>query len=73
MVKSEFHVLIKHSFLIGENTIQAKQWLDKCYLDSAPSETTVKRCYADFKHGHIDTNDAEGPGYLNLAVIPENT
>ncbi len=27
----------------GENTVQAKQWLVKCYLYSAPLETMVKR------------------------------
>ena len=43
MEKSEFCVLIKHCFLMGKNTVQAKQWLDKCYSDSAPSETMVKR------------------------------
>ena len=37
MEKSEFHVLIKHGFLMGKNTIQAKQWLDKCYSNTAPS------------------------------------
>ena len=45
---------------MGEkNTVQAKQPLDKCYSDSAQSETTVKRWYADFKCGRTDTNDAE--------------
>ena len=42
-----------------KNTVQAKQWLDKCYLDSALLETTVKRWYGDFKRGCTDTNDAE--------------
>ena len=32
-----------------KNTVQANQWLDKCFSDSAPSETMVKRWYADFK------------------------
>ena len=57
----------------GKNTVQAKQWLDKCYLDSAQSETTVKRWYADFKCGRTDTNDAEHSGHPNLAVVPENS
>ena len=35
MEKSEFHVLIKHCFLMWKNTAQANQWLDKCYSDSA--------------------------------------
>ncbi len=42
-----------------KNTIQTNQWLDKCYSDFAPSETMVKRWYADFKHCCTDTNDAE--------------
>ena len=29
--------------------------------------------YADFKHGHIDTNDAECSGYPSLVVVSENT
>ena len=32
----------------GKNTVQAKQWLDKCYSDSALSETMLMRWYADF-------------------------
>ena len=58
---------------MGKNTIQAKQWFDKYYLDSASSEKMVKRWYADFKCGHTDTNDAERSGHLNSAVVPENT
>ena len=71
--KSEFCVLIKHCFLMGKNTVQAKQWLDKCYSDSDPSETMVKRWYADLKHSHTDTNDAEWSGCPNLAVDLKNT
>ena len=63
MEKSEFHVLIKHCVLMRKNTVQAKQRLDKCYSDSAPSETVVKRWYADFKHGCTDTNDAKCSGH----------
>ena len=44
---------------MGKNTVQAKKWLHKRNLDSALLETMVKRCYADFKHGCTDTNDAE--------------
>ena len=58
---------------MGKNTVQAKQWLDKCYLDSVPLETTVKRWYADFKRGCTDTNDAECSGHPNSPVILENT
>ena len=68
---SEFSMLIKHCFLIGKKYC-SKQWLDKCYLDSAWLETMVKRWYADFKRGRTETNDAESSGDLNSAVILEN-
>ena len=71
--KSNFRVLIKHCFLMGKNTVQAKQWLGKCYSDSATSETTIKRCYADFKRGRTNTNDLERSRHSNLVVAPENT
>ena len=32
---------------MGKNTVQAKQWLDKCYLNSVSSETMVKRSCTD--------------------------
>ena len=66
-------MLIKHCFLMGKNTVQAKQWFDKCYSDSGPLEITVKGRYADFKCSCTDTNDAERSGCLDLAVVPENT
>ena len=56
-----------------KNTVQAMRWIDKCYSDSAPSETMVKRWYADFKCGRTDTNDAECSGCPNLVVVPDNT
>ena len=46
----------------GKNTVQAKQWLDKCYLASASSETTVKR-------SRTDTYDAERSGRPNSVVV----
>ena len=58
---------------MGKNTVQAKQWLNKCYSDSAPSETMVKRWYTDFKCSCTDTNNAEHSGCPNLAVVLENT
>ena len=57
----------------GGNTVQAKQWLDKCYLDSVPSETMVKRWYADFKHGRTDTNDIEHSDHPNSVVVLEDS
>ena len=66
-------MFIKHCFLRGKNTVQAKQFLNKCYLDSVLWETMVKRWYADFKSGCTDTNVAECSGYPNSAVVQENT
>ena len=55
----------------GEKILfKAKQWLDKCYLDSVPSESTVKRWYADYKCGHTDTNDAECSGSSKFGSYP---
>ena len=58
----------KALFSDGKNNVQAKQWLDKYYSDSAPSETTIKSWYADLKCGRIDTNDAKSSGHPNSAV-----
>ena len=63
MEKSEFHALIKLCFLMGKNTVQAKQWFDKCYSVSSLSETMVKRWNDGFKNGRTATNDAEHSGY----------
>jgi hypothetical protein len=42
MDKKEFHVLMKHCFLRKTNTVEAKAWLYKHYLDSAPAKSTVE-------------------------------
>ena len=57
----------------GKKYCSSKAIADKCYPDSAPLETMVKRRHADFKHNHTDTNDAECSGRPNSAVVPENT
>jgi len=72
MEKSEFRVLIKHCFLMGKNTVQTKQWLDKCYPDSAPSRQMVEKWFGDFKRGRTNTDDAERSGRPNSAVTEEN-
>ena len=72
MEKSEFRVLIKHCFLMGKKYRSSKQWLDKCYPDSAPSRQMVENWFADFKRGRTNTNDAERSDRTNSAVFPEN-
>ena len=51
--------------------MQAQQWLEKCYGDSAPSKTTICWWYAEFKRGRTDTEDAERSGRPNEVVTPE--
>ena len=51
MDPKQFRVLIYHCFLMKQNTVQAQQWLQKCYGDSAPSKITICRWYAEFKRG----------------------
>ena len=71
MGKSEFRV-DKALFSDGKSMVQTNQWLDKCYWDSVPSETTFKRWYTDFKRGHTNTNDAKRSDCTNSAVVLEN-
>ena len=72
MKKSELRVLIKDYFLMRKNTLQAKQWLDKCYPDSAPSRQMVEKWFPDFKRSRTNTDDAERPGQLKSTFVPEN-
>lgn len=62
MEKQEFRVLINHCFLTGKNTVEANQWLDKHYSNSAPCKSTIKDWYNEFKRGRTDTKDAERSG-----------
>ena len=54
-----------------KNTVQAQQWLEKCYGDSARSKKTICRWYAEFKRGRTDTEYAERSGRPNEVVTPE--
>ena len=71
MEKSEFHVLIKHCFLMEKILFKQSNGL-MSVIWTLLSETMVQRCYADFKCGGTDTNDAECSGCPNSAVDPEN-
>ena len=65
-------MLIKHCFLIGKNTVEAKQQFDKRYGDSAPGKSTIIDWYAEFKRGRTSIYDAERSGCQKSAVDPEN-
>ena len=71
MYSKQFRVLIYHCLLMKKNTVQAQQWLEKCYGNSAPSKTTICRQYAEFKCGRTDTEDAVRSGRPNEVVTPE--
>lgn len=68
MDSREFRVLIKHCFLMGKNTVDAKQWFDKYYGKFAPAKSTICTWYAEFKRGRLRTDDAPRPGRRKDAV-----
>ena len=72
MNQNKFRVLIKHCFLMGKNTVQAQQWLEKCYRENSLSKT-ICRLSADFKRGRTNTEDAERPGRSTEVATPENS
>jgi len=72
MDSKQFRVLIYHCYLMGKNTVKAKEWLDKCYKESAPSRQMVEKWFADFKRGRTETDDAPRFGRPAEVVTPEN-
>ena len=51
--------------------MQAQQWIEKCYGDSATSKTNICWWYAEFKRGRTDTEDAGRSGRPNEVVTPK--
>jgi hypothetical protein len=44
--------------LFGEkNTVEAKAWLDKHYLDSASAKLTIEKRFDKFKRGEMSIED----------------
>ena len=72
MDKKKFQVLIKYCFLMGKNTVEAKQWHDKRHGESAPGKSTVIDWYAEFKRGRTNTDETERSGRPKWAAVPEN-
>lgn len=71
MDSREFRILIKHCFLMGKNTVDTKQWLDKYYGKLAPAKSTICTWFAEFKCGRSRTDDAPRSGRRNDAVNSE--
>ena len=57
---------------MGKNTVEAKQWLDKRSVDSAPGKSTIIDWNAEFKCGRTNTVDAEHSGRPKSSDVPEN-
>ena len=57
---------------MGKNIVQAKQWIDECYPDSAPSKQMVEKWFADSKPGCTNTDVTKPSGRPNSAVVPQN-
>lgn len=72
MDSKQFRVLIYHCFLMSKNTVETREWLEKCYPDAAPSKSTVERWFSEFNRGRTDTDDAKRSGRPNRVVTPEN-
>jgi hypothetical protein len=59
--------------LFGEkNTIDAKAWLDKHYLDSAPAKSTVVKWFAKLKFGEMCIEGDAHSGRMKEAISDEN-
>jgi hypothetical protein len=59
--------------LFGEkNIFEAKAWLDKHYLDSAPAKSTVEKWFAKFQRGEMCIEGDARSGLPKEAVSDEN-
>jgi hypothetical protein len=61
-------VLLKHCFLVKKNTVEAKAWLDKHFLDSAPAKSIVAKWFAKLKLGEMCIEGDAHSGRLKEAV-----
>ena len=70
-IRNNFVCWLTIAFWWKKNTVQAQQWLEKCYGDSAASKTTICRWCAEFKRGRTVTEDSERSGRPNEVVTPK--
>ena len=64
-------MLIKHYFLRGKTSLEAKAELDKYYSDSAPSYRMVQKWFTKFRCGRMSIETIPSPGHPNEITIPE--
>jgi hypothetical protein len=72
MDKKEFRVLLKHCFLAKKNTVEARAWLAKHCLDSAPAKSTVEKWFAKLKRSEMCIESDARSGRPKEAVSDEN-
>jgi hypothetical protein len=63
---------IKKNFVAKKNYVEAKAWLDKLYLDSAPATSTVEKWFAKLKRGEMCIEGVATSGRPKEAVSVEN-
>jgi hypothetical protein len=62
----------KRCFLAEKYTVEAKAWLHKLYLDTAPLKSTVEKWFAKFKRGEMSIDDDPCSGRPKEAVSDKN-
>jgi hypothetical protein len=72
MDRKEFRVLMKNCFLAEKNTVEAKAWLEKHYLDSASAKSTVEKWLAKLKLGKMCIEVDARSGRPKEAVTDED-
>ncbi|KAF7273090.1 hypothetical protein GWI33_014171 [Rhynchophorus ferrugineus] len=72
MDRKEIRVLIIYCFLKGNNTVEAKTWLDTEFPDTATGKSTIKDWYAKFRRGEMSSEDGERSGRPKEVVTDEN-
>jgi hypothetical protein len=59
-------------FFGKKNTVEAKAWLDKHCLDSAPAKSTVEKWFAKLKRGEMCIESDARSGRPKEAISDEN-
>jgi hypothetical protein len=54
------------------NSVEAKAWLDKLYLDSAPAKSTVEKWFANLKRSRMCIEGDARSGRPKETVTDEN-
>lgn len=72
MEKLQYRSVIRFLFLEGKSCDEIKKRLDKVYMDSSPSMTTVRFWFDEFKRGRQSVLDEDRPGRPKDVKTQEN-